>query len=130
MTTRLSPPRSARRGVRSLVLTSAPALALLAAPAHADVPEGWGGQTEHNSLDALHALGLYLGAPLLLFVLIALATYLPAMTRGEKLLPDHAARGDHGLPEGQWIGGPRQGVAELPGPDGDDSRAGGASGSW
>ena len=34
------------------------------------------------------------------------------------------------LPEGQWIGGPRQGVAELPAADGDDSQAGGARGSW
>ena len=105
-------------------------LALLAAPAHADVPEGWGGQTEPNSPDALHALGIYLGAPLLLVVLIALAIYVPAMVRGEKLLPDHAGTGGQGLPEGQWIGGPRQGVAELPAADGDDSRAGGASGSW
>jgi hypothetical protein len=61
---------------------------------------------------------------LLLFVLIALAVYVPAMVRGEKLLPDHSGG------EAQWIGGPRQGVAELPAPDGDDSRAGGASGSW
>jgi hypothetical protein len=61
---------------------------------------------------------------LLLFALIALAVYLPAMVRGEKLLPDHSAG------EAQWIGGPRQGVAELPAPDGDDSRAGGASGRW
>ena len=105
-------------------------LALLAVPAHADVPEGWGDQTEHNSLDALHALGLYLGAPLLLFVLIALAIYVPVMARGEKLLPDHAGPSGHGVREGQWIGGPRQGVAELPAADGDDSRAGGASGSW
>ena len=37
---------------------------------------------------------------------------------------------DTSLGEGQWIGGPRQGVAELPAADGDDSRAGGASGSW
>ena len=65
-------------------------LALLTAPAHADVPEGWGDQTEHNSLDALHALGALPRRPLLLFVLIALAVYLPAMIRGEKLLPDHA----------------------------------------
>jgi len=101
------------------------------APAHADVPEGWGDQTEHNGLDALHALGLYLGAPLLLFVLIGLAIYVPAMARGEKLLPDHAGPGrGNELPAGQWIGGPRQGVAELPGPDGDDSQAGGARGSW
>ena len=99
-------------------------VALLAAPAHADVPEGWAGQTEHNSLDPLHALGVLVGAPFLLFVLIAVAVFLPAMVRGEKLLPDH------GPAEGQWIGGPRQGVAELPAADGDDSRAGGASGSW
>lgn len=118
----------ARRARRVVLLASAPALALLAAPARADVPEGWGGETEHASLDFLHALGLYLGAPLLLFVLIALAVYLPAMVRGEKLLPDHS--GHPQLPEGQWIGGPRQGVAELPGPDGDDSRAGGASAKW
>lgn len=99
-------------------------MALLAGPAHADVPEGWGGQTEHTGLDALHALGVFLGAPLLLFVLIMVAVYLPAMVRGERLLPDHSGG------EGQWIGGPRQGVAELPAPDGEDSRAGGASGSW
>jgi hypothetical protein len=116
--------RPTRRGLRAAVLGSAPVLALLAVPAHADVPVGWGGQTEHQDLDALHALGVLLGAPLLLFVLIALAVYLPSMIRGEKLLPDHSGG------EAQWIGGPRQGVAELPAPDGDDSRAGGASGRW
>ena len=61
---------------------------------------------------------------MLLFLLIAVAVYLPAMVRGERLLPDHSAG------EPQWIGGPRQGVAELPAPDGADSRAGGASGRW
>src|SRR5829696_3220044 len=77
-------------------------------------------------LDLLHALGLYLGFPLLLLVLITLAVYLPALVRGEQLLPHHS--GDQGQQgQGQWIGGPRQGVAELPAPDGDDSRAGGAS---
>lgn len=119
-----SSPLSSRRRVRTLVLTSAPVLALLATPAWADIPEGWGDQTEHRTPDALHALGVYLGAPLLLFVLIAVAVYLPAMIRGEKLLPDHSPG------EGQWIGGPRQGIAELPAADGEDSRAGGASGSW
>jgi hypothetical protein len=101
-------------------------LALMAAPAHADVPEGWGGETTHYSPDFMHALGLYLGFPLLLFVLILLAIYVPAMVRGEKLLPDYSGA-EAG---GQWIGGPRQGVAELPAPDGEDSRAGGASGQW
>lgn len=129
VTTHVSPSRSSRsarvrRTVRATALAVGAALALLAAPAHADVPEGWGGQTEHSSLDVLHALGIFVGAPLLLFALIALAVYLPAMVRGEKLLPDHSAG------EAQWIGGPRQGVAELPAPDGADSRAGGASGRW
>lgn len=129
VTTHVSPSRSSRstrvrRTGRATALAAGAVLSLLAAPAHADVPEGWGGQTEHSSLDVLGALGLFLGAPLLLFALIALAVYLPAMVRGEKLLPDHSAG------EAQWIGGPRQGVAELPAPDGDDSRAGGASGRW
>lgn len=133
VTTYVSPsdaprPTRDRRVRRAAVLASAPVLALLAAPAHADVPEGWGGETTTADLDFLHALGLFLGAPLLLLVLIAVAVYLPAMVRGEKLLPDHGA--GHQLPEGQWIGGPRQGVAELPGPDADGSRAGGASGRW
>lgn len=123
LSTRTRRSRSRRTG-RAAAVLSAPVLALLAAPAHADVPEGWAGQDEVNNLDFLGALALYAGAPLLLFVLIALAVYVPAMVRGEKLLPDHSGG------EAQWIGGPRQGVAELPAPDGDDSRAGGASGSW
>lgn len=117
-----SPRRThARRLRRAAVLAAAPVLALLAAPAYADVPEGW---APVNDVDGLHALLLLGGGPLLLFVLIALAVFLPAMVRGEKLLPDHSGG------EAQWIGGPRQGIAELPGPDGDDSRAGGARGSW
>ena len=126
VTTPVDPRRSARRHIsrisgRAAVLVSATFLTLLAAPAHADVPEGW---AKVSDVDDLEALALLVGAPLLLFVLIVLAVYLPAMARGEKLLPDHS-EGD-----GIWIGGPRQGVAELPAPDGDDSRAGGASGRW
>jgi hypothetical protein len=126
VTTHVSPSRSPRRSHarlarRATVLAVAPALALLAAPARADVPEGW---ARVSDVDDLQALALLLGGPLLLFVLIAVAVYLPAMVRGEKLLPDHTGG------EAQWIGGPRQGVAELPAADGDDSRAGGASGSW
>ena len=97
------------------------ATTVIAAPAHADVPEGW---TEVSQVDQLEALLLLAGVPLLLFVLIILAVYVPAMKRGEPLLPDH------GEGEAQWIGGPRQGTKELPAPDGEDSRAGGASGRW
>ena len=129
VTTHVSPSSSSRstrvrRAGRVTALAAGVVLALLSAPAHADVPEGWGGQTQPFELDPLHALGLYLGIPLLLFALIAVAVYLPSMVRGERLLPDYSAG------EPQWIGGPRQGVAELPAPDGQDSRAGGASGRW
>ena len=125
MTTHAAPTRSVRRAARATtratVLASVVALSVLAAPAHADVPEGW---TDPVSIDPLEALLILLGVPLLLFVLILVAVYLPAMKRGEPLLPDHSPG------EGQWIGGPRQGTKELPAPDGADSRAGGASGSW
>ena len=127
VTTHVSPSSSPRpttrrpHARRAAVLAVAPVLALLAAPAHADVPEGW---ARVSDVDDLQALAILVGGPLLLFVLIAVAVYLPAMIRGERLLPDHSGG------EPQWIGGPRQGVAELPAADGEDSRAGGASGSW
>ena len=43
---------------------------LVAAPARADVPEGW---SDPEPVDTLHALLVLVGIPLLLFVLIALA---------------------------------------------------------
>lgn len=121
MTTHASTASSLRRGARGLALLLLPVVALLATPAHADVPQGW---TDPTPVDNLHALALLLGAPLLLFVLISLAVYLPSMIRGEPLLPDHSGG------EGQWLGGPSQGTRELPAADDDQSQAGGASGSW
>ena len=126
VTTHVSTSHAPRRAAlrcagRAAALTTAPTLALLATPARADVPEGW---APVSDIDNLQALLILVGAPALLFLLIAVAVYLPAMVRGEKLLPDHSAG------EAQWIGGPRQGVAELPAADTDGSRAGGASGSW
>ena len=62
--------------------------------------------------------------PLLLFVLIALAIYVPALVRGERITPGATS------PENEWLGGPRRSAAELAGPDTDHSEAGGASGRW
>ena len=93
----------------------------VAAPASADVPEGW---SNPDPVSALHALLLLGGVPLLLFVLIATAVYLPALIRGERVNPNGVAA------DNQWFGGPRQGTAELAGPDSDESKAGGASGRW
>lgn len=93
----------------------------LAAPAHADVPEGWSNPPPVSTLHALLVLG---GIPLLLFLLITLAVYLPAMVRGERVAPGSATVED------QWFGGPRKGTSELAGPDTEESQAGGASARW
>jgi hypothetical protein len=121
VTTHATTTSPARRAVRATALGAVGALTLLAAPVHADVPLGW---SDPDPVEGLHALLLLAGVPLLLFTLIALAVYVPAMVRGERLLPDH------GVGETEWIGGPRQGTRELPAPDSEESRAGGASGRW
>jgi len=96
---------------------------LLAAPAHATgTPEGW---SDPEPVSTFEVLVLLFAGPFMLFVLISLAVYLPAMARGEKVTP--------GEPESEWFGGPRQGVEAA---DRVDPRAlegkgtGGASGRW
>ena len=97
------------------------AFALLAAPAHADVAEGW---SDPDDVSALHALLLLGGVPIGLFVLIALAVYLPALVRGEDISPTGG-----GAAESQWIGGPRN-AKELAAGEAESTETGGAHGSW
>ena len=106
----------------AVAVIGAAALLGVAGPASADVPEGW---SDPAPVSALHALLLLGGVPLLLFLAIALAVYLPSMVRGESVTPGGTAFGDD-----QWLGGPRPGRAELAAPDTDDSQAGGASARW
>lgn len=107
---------------RTAVLLAAVGTPLLvAAPAGAQVPEGWSNPDEVPVLHALLVLG---GVPLLLFVLILLAVYVPSLIRGEGIKPGAPAL------ENQWLGGPRKGTAELAGPDSQESEAGGASARW
>ncbi|MBB6626747.1 hypothetical protein H5V45_05365 [Nocardioides sp. KIGAM211] len=110
----------ARRTAVVLVALAAPLA--LAGPAGADVPEGWSQNPEDVS--TLHALLVLGGIPVLLFLLIVAAVYVPALIRGESVTPGGAEVED------QWFGGPRKGTAELAGPDTDESKAGGASGRW
>jgi hypothetical protein len=93
---------------------------LLATPAHADVPEGWSNPAD---VDMLEAVLLLAGGPLLLFVVISLAVYLPALVRGEKVKPGADTAED------QWFGGPRPGSRELPTATESDE-TGGARGTW
>ena len=86
-----------------------------------DVPVGWSNPSDVNMVHALLLLG---GLPLLLFLTITVAVYIPSLVRGERIAP--------GQPpvENQWLGGPRTGTAELKGPESEDADAGGASGRW
>jgi hypothetical protein len=86
-----------------------------------DVPVGWSDPDDVNMVEALLVLGLI---PLLLFIAITVAVYVPSLVRGDRIAP--------GQPpvENQWLGGPRSGTAELKGRDAEDADAGGASGRW
>jgi hypothetical protein len=106
---------------RAAVLTAAVATPLLVvSPAGADVPEGW---SDPDPVSGMHALLVLGGIPLLLFLGIVLAVYLPAMARGERVAPGGAA------PDNQWFGGPRSGTHEL-GSAAETDGTGGASGRW
>jgi len=94
---------------------------VLAAPASADVPEFWSNPEDVDALSALLLLG---GVPLLLFVVITFLVYAPSIVRGERIAPGQPTT------ENQWLGGPRKSAGELAAPDNDDSQAGGASGRW
>jgi len=105
---------------RGGVITAASALA---AVIPLDVPVGWGGDQDRD-VNMVHALLVLGGIPLLLFLLITVAVYVPSLVRGDSITP--------GQPpvENQWLGGPRTGTAELKGPESEDAEAGGASGRW
>ena len=57
-------------------------------------------------------------------VVITLLVVVPGIVKGERFTPGGQATAD------QWFGGPRSGTQELPAPDTDESKAGGASGRW
>ena len=85
-----------------------------------DVPIGW---SDPDDVDLVHAFLLLGGVPLLLFLGITLAVYVPSLVRGESISPGAPAV------ENQWLGGPRT-TAELSGPDARADDTGGASGRW
>jgi hypothetical protein len=114
-------PTTTRLARRSGVLLVAAALPLLtAAPAVAEVPEGW---SHPEDVSALQLLTVLVGFPLLLFVLIVAACLVGPLARGEKLLPSTST------PD-QWFGGPDRPAGELESSSRSTGPTGGASGSW
>ena len=112
--------RLARRTGTVLLATAVSLLA--AAPAHAEVPEGW---SNPEDVSLLQILTVIVGLPLVLFVIITGAVLAPALARGEKLLPSRSSTPD------QWFGGPGRPAGELePAQQRQVGPTGGASGSW
>lgn len=91
---------------------------LLAAPARADVPEGW---SDPEPVSLLEMLMLTVAIPLVVIVLVVLAVLLPGLARGEKLRRSSETKNE-------WFGGPRT-SRELE-PSRPVGPTGGASGSW
>jgi hypothetical protein len=109
-------PTIIRRCALLVAVTAVPVLA--ASPATAEVPEGWSNPEEVGFLGVM----LYVAAlPIGLALLIALAVYLPALARGERVSPT-AQQQD------EWFGGTRHGTGELESRD--TGKTGGGSGSW
>jgi hypothetical protein len=98
-------------------------LVALAGPAGADTPENWTGEPP-TDVDGVEAVLILVGIPVLLFAVITLLVLLPSLIRGERFTVGGQATAD------QWFGGPVTGTAELPAPDDQDSKAGGASARW
>ena len=105
----------------AVVLVGAAALALVAAPAGADTPEGW---PTPPGVDGLHALFLLVALPVGISLLLAALVYLPAIARGERVAPQSREV------ESQWLGGPRKEPHELAAPETEDTNVGGASARW
>jgi hypothetical protein len=109
------------------VSTVVAALALTyAGAASADVPEGW---SDPDDVSFMHTLLVLVGIPVLCFVVLALAVYLPSILRGESVAPAGARATD------EWFGGRRdahhsaqQALEQRKEAVADET--GGASGSW
>ncbi|AIY16801.1 hypothetical protein ACIRN4_07345 [Pimelobacter simplex] len=116
-----------RRLLAACTLVGVSALLVVggAGAASADTPVPQPGSWEPKpDIDVLHAFLVLGGIPLLVFVVITLLYVAPALARGENL-------GVNALePESQWLGGPRKAAGELAEPDSEDSKAGGAGGTW
>jgi len=106
-------PRLLAAGAATLTLIA------IAAPAGAEVPEGW---SDPAPVSFLQALLVLVGIPFALFVGITLLVSLPSMVSGASTALT--------TPDNEWFGGPRKGIAELAEPDDEDSKAGGASVRW
>lgn len=100
----------------------------IASPAFA-APHRSDGDDPGTGLNTLATIGLYVGIPLGIALLIALLTFAPASTRGPRYRPGGSWDAD-----ASWLGGPNEGARSAGGAHPEQgpqsSGAGGARGSW
>lgn len=83
------------------------------------------GESPGPGISVLQTLGVYVGIPLGIYLVLALLTFAPSTTRGPRYRPGSGWNADTA-----WLGGPKDTAG---GTDTDASRAhgaGGASGQW
>jgi hypothetical protein len=111
-----------RRVSRATVIAGGVAVGLAASPAEAKPPSTW--ETPDNP-SFLHQLLLLGGVPVVVFLVLTLAVYLPTMMRRGSAEPAVAFQ-----ERSEWFGGPRKGVAATAESAGDGDKKGGASAGW
>ncbi len=114
-------PRLARRVTRVSAVLVGLAAGSVAAPAFADAPSAW---EPADPVNGLHALLVFVFAPLAAVAAIALLVYLPSLT-GRQRAGSSLTFAD----EPEWFGGPRQGTEALDAAPA-ESNQGGASAGW
>lgn len=115
----------ARRAATAYALALVPLSLVLAAPASA--VERSDGDSPGEPISTLAAIGIFVGAPLGLFLLIALLTFAPGTTRGPRYRPGSGWNADSA-----YLGGGGSGVHGAAAGDEQTQAkgAGGASGTW
>ncbi|MGH3384841.1 MAG: hypothetical protein ACRDO1_09720 [Nocardioidaceae bacterium] len=113
-----------RRAARITALAATLTVLLAASPALADTPERW---ADAAPMSTLKALLIFVGGPLVLFVVISTLALAPSLIRG-----DRRQRGVTSWSDPAWFGnevarseGPAQGELES-----GDAQTGGASARW
>ncbi|WP_231121726.1 aa3-type cytochrome oxidase subunit CtaJ [Motilibacter peucedani] len=117
--------RSFRRRLGAAYAAVLPLLALAtASPAFAETHRS-DGDDPGSGIGVLQTIGVYIGIPLAVYLVVALLTFAPSTTRGPRYRPGAGWDAD-----ATWLGGP---TGKHAAPDADTPRAqgsGGASGSW
>ena len=116
--------RRVRRSAAAAYALALPVLGLaLAGPAAA--AERSDGDSPGQGIGLLETIGIYVGVPLAIYLVIVLLTFAPSTTRGPRYRP-----GAGWDAYAAWLGGPQDGAASGQDAPGRATGSGGASGSW